>query len=121
MAEPPFDAGGVKATEAVPFPPVAWPMVGAPGAAAGVTEFDWAEAMPVPAAFVAATVKVYAVPFVRPVTVIGDAVPDAVIPPGDDVTVYPVMADPPFDAGGVKVTVACALPAVAVPMVGVPA
>ena len=30
------------------------------------------------------------------------------------------MADPPLEAGAVKVTVACALPAVAVPMVGAP-
>jgi len=31
-----------------------------------------------------------------------------------------VIALPPFDAGGVKVTLACALPAVAVPIVGAP-
>jgi hypothetical protein len=30
------------------------------------------------------------------------------------------MAEPPLEAGAVKVTVACALPAVAVPMVGAP-
>ena len=34
-----------------------------------MTGADAAEAAPVPIAFVAATVKVYAVPFVRPVTV----------------------------------------------------
>ena len=54
---------------------------------AGVTELDAEEAEPVPALLVAVTVKVYAVPFVRPVTVIGLAEPVAVIPPGDDVTV----------------------------------
>jgi hypothetical protein len=37
--------------------------------------------------FVAVTVKVYAVPFVSPVTVIGLDEPDAVMLPGDDVTV----------------------------------
>ncbi len=53
----------------------------------GVTWFDGEDAGPVPAEFVAVTVKVYAVPFARPGTVIGDPVPVAVNPPGDDVTV----------------------------------
>ena len=39
---------------------------------------------------------------------------------GDDVAVYDVMAEPPLLAGAVNVTVACALPAVAVPIVGAP-
>src|SRR4051812_35351154 len=38
-------------------------------AAAGVTVFDAAEAGPVPTEFVAATLKLYAVPFVNPLTV----------------------------------------------------
>jgi len=38
------------------------------GVVAGVTEFEAAEAEPVPTALVAVTVKVYAVPLVRPVT-----------------------------------------------------
>src|ERR1700693_5419523 len=41
-------------------------------------------------------------------------------PAGLEVTVYPVIAEPPLLAGAVKVTVAVALPAVAVPMVGAP-
>jgi hypothetical protein len=45
---------------------------------------------------------------------------EAVTPPGDDVTVYPVMALPPFDAGGDQVTVAEALPPVALADVGAP-
>jgi hypothetical protein len=53
----------------------------------GVTEEDAVEATPVPAAFVAVTVNVYALDVVRPVTVIGDADPLAVILPGLDVTV----------------------------------
>jgi hypothetical protein len=57
---------------------------------------------------------------VSPVTVIGLAVPWAVMLPGLDVTVYPVMALPPFEAGAVKLTVVCALPAVAVTFVGAP-
>ena len=40
-----------------------------------------------PLAFIAVTVNVYAVPSVRPVTVIGDDAPDAVMLPGDEVTV----------------------------------
>jgi hypothetical protein len=36
---------------------------------------------------VAVTVKVYVVPFVKPVTVTGELAPDAVIPPGEEVTV----------------------------------
>ena len=59
-------------------------------------------------------------PLVSPVTVIGDVVPVAVMPPGLEVTVYPVIAEPPLELGAVNVTVACALPAVAVPMVGAP-
>ena len=41
-----------------------------------------------------------------PVTVIGLAVPVAVIPPGLEVTVYPVIAEPPLLTGAVNVTVA---------------
>ena len=43
--------------------------------------------MPLPTAFVACTVKVYDVPLVKPVTVIGLAKPLAVDPPGVEVTV----------------------------------
>jgi hypothetical protein len=41
-----------------------------------------------------------------------------VIPPGDEITVYPVIAPPPTLEGAVKVTDAVVFPAVAVPMVG---
>ena len=87
IALPPLLAGAVKVTLAWALPPVAVPIVGAPGTVAGVTLFDAAEAAPVPTAFVAVTVKVYAVPLVRPVTTIGDDEPLAVIPPGFEVTV----------------------------------
>jgi hypothetical protein len=40
------------------------------------------------------TVNVYAVPFVKPVTVIGEDEPVAVIPPGLDVTVYVIVPRP---------------------------
>ena len=63
---------------------------------------------------------VYATPFVKPVTVIGEDVPVAVIPPGEAVTVYPVIADPPVFIGAVKLTVALPLPPVAEMLVGTP-
>ena len=73
IVAPPLDAGAVQATltEVVPVT-VAVPIVGAPGAvaAAGVAEFDAADATDVPAEFVAVTVNVYAVPVVKPETVI---------------------------------------------------
>jgi hypothetical protein len=62
-------------------------MVGAPGTVYGVTALDALDAAPVPAAFVAVTVKVYDVPLVRPVTVSGLADPEVVKEPGLDVTV----------------------------------
>jgi hypothetical protein len=54
---------------------------------AGVTLLLAALAGPVPVALVAVTVKVYAVPVVNPVTVIGEDAPVAVIPPGLEVAV----------------------------------
>ena len=57
---------------------------------------------------------------VSPFTVIGLDDPVAVMPPGFDFTVYDRIGLPPSDAGGVKLTVACALPAVAVTPVGAP-
>ena len=56
-----------------PFPRVAVPIVGAPGAVNGITEFVALDAVLVPIAFVAVTVKLYVVPFVSPVTTTGDA------------------------------------------------
>ena len=41
-------------------------------------------------------------------------------PPGDEVTVYPVIAEPPVLAGLVHVIVACEAPAVALRPVGAP-
>ena len=88
IAAPPVFAGAVKLTVALPLLTVALMPVGVPGAvAAGVTNDDAVEAVPVPTELVATTVKVYAVPLVRPVTVIGEEVPVAVMPPGEEVTV----------------------------------
>src|SRR5215831_16053642 len=109
MLLPPLVAGAVQLTVAWAFPAVAVTAVGAPGTVAGVTALDAAEAGPVPAALVAVTVNVYAVPLVRPVTVAVVVLPLvlAVSPPGADVTVYPVIALPPLEAGAVQLTVAC--------------
>lgn len=85
-----------------------------------VTDPDAPEALPVPALLVAATVNVYAVPLVRPVTTIGLDEPEALCPPVFDVTVYEVIDAPPVEAGAVNATDACSLLAVAVPIVGAP-
>jgi hypothetical protein len=74
---------------------------------------------------VAVTVKVYAVPLVRPVNTQLVELPvravehDAgVATDGLDVTVKPVGAEPPLLAGAVQCTVAEALPPVTAPIVG---
>ena len=59
-------------------------------------------------------------PLVKPVTVIGEAEPVAVMLPGVDIARYVTAPPLPVYAGAVKATVACAFPPVAVPMVGVP-
>lgn len=61
---------------------------------AATIEFDAELAVDVPLAFVAVTVKVYEVPFVKPETVIGDD-PVPVNPPGEDVAVYVTVGAPP--------------------------
>jgi len=86
----------------------------------GVTAAEAVEGKLLPFKLIAITVKVYAIPFVRPVTVRGLVVPVTVFPSGDEVTVYPVIADPPFDAGAVKLNIASIFPAVAVTFVGTP-
>jgi hypothetical protein len=100
---PPLLAGAVKATVAVVDPVVvAVPIVGAPGTDHVVMLLDAAELAPVPTLFVALTTNVYAVPVVRPVTVIvpEPACESVPVPPaGDDVAVYDVIAVPPLLAG----------------------
>ena len=87
IVDPPLLTGGVKLMVAWPFPATAVTPVGAPGVVAGTTELLGLELELVPFAFVAVTVKVYVVPFVRPVTVIGDEPPVAVCPPTSELTV----------------------------------
>jgi hypothetical protein len=78
MVEPPLLTGGVNVIVASPLPRTAVTLVGAFGMLFGVIELLVVEATLSPSAFVAMTVKVYAVPLVRPVMVIGDDPPVAV-------------------------------------------
>ena len=63
--------------------------VGDPGTVTvGVAAAEGEEADPVPAALVAVTVKIYAVPFVKPVTLqVNAPVVEQVLPPGFEVAV----------------------------------
>jgi hypothetical protein len=73
----------------------------------------------VPYAFVATTINAYEVLVVKPLTVIGEDEPVPVRPPGEEITVYPVIAPPPTTEGAVKATdTDVALATVAVPIVG---
>jgi len=76
--------GAVHDTDADAFPPTAVTPVGAPGTTmgpSGVTVPEAADAAPVPAEFVASTVKVYGVPLKRLLTVavVGAGVPDTIV------------------------------------------
>jgi hypothetical protein len=86
-ADPPLEAGAVQLSPTCVLSGVTASDVGAPGTVAGVTGLDAEEALPVPTLLVAVTVKVYAVPLVRPVTVMGEELPVAVREPGEEVTV----------------------------------
>ena len=79
----------------------------------GTTGLVEEDTLPVPAAFIAATVNVYDVPFVSPAIVIGELVPLAVRLPGLEVTTYPVIEAPPLDCDASKETIAWAFPATA--------
>jgi hypothetical protein len=61
-------------------------------------------------------------PFVRPVTTIGEDAPvlvnSAPLEESLTTTIYEEMAPPPTSDGAVKVTETCEVPAVAVPIVG---
>ena len=101
----PFAAGAVQDTTLwASVSAVADTPEGAPGTADGTTAEDGAEAALVPFAFVAVTVNVYEVPLVRPVTVQLVVAVVQVNPPGEEVTVYPVMAVPPLFDGAVHET-----------------
>jgi hypothetical protein len=71
MGLPPFAAGAVHVSATALSRGDPLTAVGGPGivGGAGVTEAEGSDSAPNPEMFEAATVKVYAVPFVRPVTV----------------------------------------------------
>ena len=120
IAEPPVEDGAVHDTTDWAFAfAVADTEVGAPGAVAGTTAPEAVDGEPVPAAFVAVTVNVYEVPLVRPVTVQLVVAVVQVNEPGDEVTVYPVIAEPPEEAA-VHDTVTCVLPELPDTEVGAP-
>ena len=112
--EPPSEAGAPKLTLAERLPvAIATTEVGAPGAPTVVTEFEGLDAGEVPAELVALTVNVYAVPAVKPVIAIVPLVACEIVPvmpPGDEVAVYEVIAAPPLDAGAVNETFAVVAP-----------
>ena len=66
--------------QVLPPPPPPPPPIGGFTGAAGVIELLVLDAILVPIAFVAVTVNVYEVPFVKPVTVIGELLPVPVCP-----------------------------------------
>src|SRR5665648_799197 len=107
--EPPLLAGAVQLTIAEAFPGVANTAVGAPGTVLGVTTALATDAGEVPTLLVAVTVNVYAVPLASPVTVpVVTSVVLTVAPPGDAVTVYPVIDEPPLLTGAAQLTTAWA-------------
>jgi hypothetical protein len=121
VIDDPLFAGAVHDTTADPFPGTADTFVGATGVPT-VTEALAADGGPVPLAFVAATVNVYAVPLVSPVTVWVVAVELNATgawraDPIHGVTTYVVIGTGAA-TGGCHDTTACALPGVTVPMVG---
>ena len=88
--------------------------------AIGVTAFDVIDALLVPTALVAFTVKVYSTPLVSPLTMQLVVVDEHVTVPGDANTVYPVIADPPLEAGDTQRTSALPSPGIADASVGAP-
>ena len=89
----------------VPNTPVGMRRIGS--GTTGTTELDGRDARPSPTALVATTVNVYGVPFDNPDTtqLNGPVVHEHANPPGDDVTVYPVIVEPPSLTGATQLTV----------------
>src|ERR1700693_1621291 len=86
----PGSTGGVQLTLADPIPAVAVAPVGgwgAPGVVVGTTALEGADGGPVPAVLVAVTVKGEETPGVKPLTVVDGPAVEAVMPPGELVTV----------------------------------
>ena len=120
IAEPPFEAGAVQVTVAEALPATAETPVGAPGTVGGVTGDDAAEGKELPTAFMARTVNVTAVPLNNPISVVVKTLPTVTWLPTDGVTLYPVIPEPPFEAGAVHETDVELIPATAETPVGAP-
>ena len=107
IGRPPSDSGGDHVAVAEATPAVAATFCGAVGLP-GTAAFDGCDGSDVPVALVAVTVNVYDTPFVNPLTVHdnGPVVQVHCAPPGDAVTVYPVIVEPPVHAGADHDTVA---------------
>ena len=114
ITEPPVLLGAAKEREIEPLPATATALETTPGVVAGVPTADALDAAPDPTIFTARILMVYSTPFVKPVTVTGEAVPVAephVNPPLSEYS-YAVIALPPF-APAVKEICNCASPTVA--------
>ena len=120
IVAPPFEAGAVHDTVAEVLPRTAETPVGASGIVDGVTEAEGEENEELPVEFIARTLNVSAVPLVRLVSVAVRTFPTVTELPIDGITVYPVIAEPPFEAGAVQLIVADALAATAETAVGAP-
>jgi len=121
IKDPPSEEGADQLITEEAFATVAVTPIGAPGVVPGVSGPVAAlPPGPGPFALVATTVKTYAVPLVRPLTVqLVSVVVVHVAAPGDVVTVYPVIADP-FAAGAIQEIVTWPLPITPVTDDGVP-
>src|SRR3954451_21899316 len=105
-----------SATDGVRSPKIDW---------CGVTGSEAAAASPVPAAFFAATLNVYAVPSCSPVIRVcvvaaSTSVEGCAVAPANGVTGEPTIALPPSSLGAVQPTIADVLSALAVTAVGAP-
>ena len=123
IAEPPLLTGAVTVIVAVPGVLDEALIPGAPGKVFGIAARDAVEASDVNSAFSATTVKVYAVPFVKPVMLhangLGNGATNSHDPPvGDEVIVYLVGADSAAFAGAVNETLAAPFDAVAITLLG---
>ena len=118
MIDVPVETWPSQETVADPLPATAETPVGAKATEIGIREADAEEATELPVAFIARTVNVTGVPLVRPVTESDNTLPTVTGLPTDGVTLYPVIAEPPFKAGAVQETIAEFIPASAETPVG---
>ena len=90
IADPPLLTGALHVNETCVLPAVPDTLVGVPGVVTGVTAAETVDVAPVPAVLDALTRNVYAVPFVKPVTVVEAEVD---VPSANTVYVEPSVDD----------------------------